>query len=141
VREAIHRWVRPPWVISDRDPVFTSRRFTRLLRRHAVRRRFGAIGSKATLARIERFWRTLKDGYVGGLFLYRPLRTIDRDLDRYATWFNRERPHEGLRGRTPDGVHYSRKQEQPRLIHRARLDVRFLRGDRNLPMVRLRRAA
>jgi transposase InsO family protein len=60
VLETIHRWGRPTWIISDRDPAFKSRRFTRLLRRRGVRRRFGAVGRKATPARIERFWRTLK---------------------------------------------------------------------------------
>jgi putative transposase len=141
VREAIHRWGRPTWVIADRDIAFTSGRFTRLLRRHGIRRRFGAIGRKTTPARIERFWRTLKAEYAWGLFLYRPLKTIDRDLSRYAEWFNRERPHEGLRLRTPDDAYFERKLLPARRMERGELTVRFLQGDRRLPILRIERVA
>ena len=77
--------------------------------------------------------------YAGGLFFYRPLRTIDRDLSRYAEWFNRERPHEGLGLRTPDEFHFARKPRPTRLLERGVLDMRFLAGDRRLPILRLRR--
>jgi len=99
------------------------------------------IGRKTTPARIERFWRTLKAEYTWGLFVYRPLKTIDRDLSRYAEWFNRERPHQGIRGGTPDEVFLGRKRKKPRPIFRARLEVRFLHNDRRLPILRLRSAA
>ncbi len=141
VREAIHRWGRPTWLISDRDVAFTAGAFTRLLRRRSIRRQFGAIGKKAAPARIERFWQTLKAEYAGGIFLYRPLRTIDRDLARYATWFNRERPHQGIGLRAPDEIFLGRKRKKPRLITRARLEVCFLHNDRRLPVLRLRSAA
>jgi putative transposase len=141
MREAIYRRGESTWVISDRDPAFTSGVFTRLLHRHGLRRRFGAIGRKATPARIERFWRTLKEEYAGDLFLYRPLKKLDRDLARYARWYNRERPHEGLRLRTPDDAYFERKLPPARRMERGELTVRFHAGDRRLPVLRLRRVA
>ncbi|MCK6459682.1 MAG: transposase [Planctomycetes bacterium] len=77
------------------------------------------------MALIERFWRSMKDEYARGLFLYRPLRPIERDLLSFVSWFNRERPHQGLAHRTPDEVYRGRS----------------VAGDRRLPILRLRRAA
>ncbi len=53
------------------------------------------------LARLDRFWKTLKAEYARGLFLYRPLRALERDLRRYVRWYNTERPSWPLGGRAP----------------------------------------
>jgi putative transposase len=143
LREAIARHGLPVWVVTDHGTQFTSAAFTRALRRRGIRRRFGAVGTAGSpsLARIDRFWRTLKEEYAGGLFLYRQIRTIERDLTLFVSWFNGERPHAGLALRTPDEVHFGRRRRRPRALTRGVLAVRFMAGDRRLPVLRLRHAA
>lgn len=72
---------------------------------------------------------------------YRPLRRIEADLEKYAEWFNAERPHQGLGNRTPDDVHERRRRRPRRCPARATLRVRYLGNDRALPVLLLRRAA
>lgn len=141
LREPVHVAGVPGWVVTDRGRQFTSHAFARALRRRGIRRRFGAIGRSGSIALIERFWRTMKDEYARGLFLYRPLRSIEADLARYAEWFNAERPHQGLWNLTPEEMHDGRHRRTGRPPARATLRVRYLGDDRALPVLRLRHAA
>jgi putative transposase len=142
LREAIAEAGPPAWVVTDRGRQFTSRAFTRALLRRGIRRRFGAIGRSGSIALIERFWRSMKQEYARGIFLYQPLRSIEADLENYAEWFNTERPHQGLGDRTPEEVHEGqRRPPLQRAPGRATICVRHLGNDRALPILRLRRAA
>ena len=141
LRRAIARHGVPTWLVSDRDRAFRNRRVNGFLRRHAIGRRYGAVGRKGSIALIERFWRSLKTEYVNGLFLYRSQVAIETRLRRYARWYNRERPHWGLANRTPDEVHRRQPARVPRGLTAGRLCLRFLDGDRRLPILRLARAA
>jgi transposase InsO family protein len=128
--------------ITDHGTQFTSAAFTRALVRRGIRRRYGAVGKTgSSLARIDRFWRSMKEEYARGLFLYRPLRVIERQLRSFALWYNTERPHTSLAFRTPDEVHGDRRPRPPRSLTRGVLAVRFIAGDHRLPILRLRRAA
>jgi transposase InsO family protein len=143
LREAVVRPGPSDWVVTDHGRQFTSAAFTRALTRRGIRLRFGAVartGSRS-LARVDRFWRSMKTEYARGLFLYRSIRTIERDLTSFVSWFNAERPHVGLALRTPDDVHLGRRRRQPRALTRGVLAVRFLGGDHRLPVLRLRDAA
>ena len=143
LREAAHRHGAPAHLATDHGRQFTSAAFKRALTRRAIRRRYGAVartGSRS-LARIDRFWRSMKSEYAHGLFLYRPVRTIERDLLSFVSWFNRERPHQALGHGAPDEVHRGRRCRRPQLMTRGVLAVRFIAGDRRLPVLRLRRAA
>ncbi|MGQ0614563.1 MAG: DDE-type integrase/transposase/recombinase [Planctomycetaceae bacterium] len=131
----------PTRMISDHGRQFTSRSFTRALQRRSIRRRIGAVARTGSISLIERFSRSCKSEYVRGLFLYAPLRTIERKLVGYIDWFNRERPHQGLELRTPDEVYFQRRRRPRRTPSRATLAVRFLHGDRELPVVRVRHVA
>jgi transposase InsO family protein len=112
-----------------------------LSRRRGIRRRYGAVGRKGSIAIIERFWRSLKQEYVTGLFLYRPKAAIARRLRRYARWFNQERPHQGRGNRTPDEVYRGRPPRPACGLTGGVLHVRFLDGDHRLPILRLANAA
>lgn len=140
LREAVRRAGTPGWVVTDRGRQFTSRAFTRALRGRGIRRRFGAVGQSGSIALLDRFWRSIKREYARGLFLYQPPRSIERDLARYAEWFNTERPHQGLGNRTPDEIHEGGRRRPPRPPVRAALRVRYLGDDRALPILRLRAA-
>jgi integrase len=93
LREAVRGHGAPSHLITDHGRQFTSRAFARAVARRGIRHRYGAVartGSRG-LARIDRFWRTLKDECARGLFLYRPLRSIERDHTSFVSWFNAER--------------------------------------------------
>jgi putative transposase len=141
LRRALARHGAPTWLVSDKDRALRNKLVNGVLRRHGIRRRYGAVGRKGSIAVIERFWRSLKQEYVNGLFLYRPKAAIETRLWRYAHWYNEARPHQGLRQRTPDEVYRGRSSTAPRDVSRGVLRVRFLGGDRRLPILRLADAA
>jgi putative transposase len=130
----------PTCVITDRGRQFTSKAFGRALKRRGIRRRFGRVGSSLSISRIDRFWRSMKCEYARSLVLYRPLKTIDRLLRGYATWFNAHRPHQGLGGRTPDEAHFGKSTRAKHVALRAAVEVTHMDSDRQLPVLRLRRA-
>jgi putative transposase len=132
---------RPRWLITDRGVQFASRKFSRLLARLRIRRRFGAIGRHGSIALIERFWRSAKEERLRGLFLWMPIRSIETRVRRWVQWYNAERPHEGIGLRTPDEVHFDRSRRPTRRIEAAVLAVRLLDGDRRMPVLRLRPSA
>ena len=90
---------------------------------------------------IERTWLSLKTEYVRHLFLHRSIRALEVRLRRWQRWFNSFRAHQGLEQRTPDDVYRGRRPRKARDVTAGALHVRFLDGDRRLPILRLRRAA
>lgn len=143
LREAVRGHGAPRHLVTDHGTQFTSAAFTRALASRGIRRRFGAVARRGSrsLAVIDRFWRSLKSEYARGLFLYRPLRSIERDLLRFVSWSNRERPHQALGQRTPEEVHAGRARRPQRTATRSVLAVRFIGADHRLPVLCLRRAA
>jgi hypothetical protein len=75
------------------------------------------------------------------MVLYRPLHAIDDRMRSYVGWFNVHRPHQGLAQRTPDEVHLGRDTRAKAVPLRAALAVSHVDGERDLPMLTLRRAA
>jgi len=141
LRRAMRQNDIPRWLVSDKDPVLRARTVQRLLTQHGILRRYGAVGKSGSISLIERFWRSMKEEYVRPLFLYRSPTTIDGRLDRYRTWFNQERAHQGQRQRIPDDVYFARPEKPTRDLAGGMLHVRFHDGDRRLPVLRLRDAA
>jgi transposase InsO family protein len=140
LRVAIADQGRPTWVVTDKGTQFTSGRFGRMLRRRGLGRRFARVGN-GNLARIDHWWRAMKSEFGRGLFLWLPLRTIERKLRAYAHWHNVARPHGAHGGRAPDDLHFGRATPSHRRLEAARLEVRLLEGERSLPLFRLRPAA
>ncbi|HLF92083.1 MAG TPA: DDE-type integrase/transposase/recombinase [Planctomycetota bacterium] len=131
---------KPRWVVSDHGIQFVSRRFTRLLTRQKIRRRFGAVGTPGAPA-LDRWFRTLKEEFGRGLLPFRSLPGIARDLSRYVAWYNSKRPHYSLGYRTPDEVFRGQAGRTVRRIDSGVLEVRLFHGDPRLPVFRLRSAA
>jgi transposase InsO family protein len=79
------------------------------------------IGSPETNGFCERFHRTVKEEFYAVAFrktFYESLEQLQRDLDAYLAFYNRERAHQGYRtqGRTPfqtwsEGVLQMRREE------------------------------
>jgi transposase InsO family protein len=144
LRRAIDVAGRPRYLVCDHGRQFTARAFGAFLARHKIRRRFGAVGRPQAVARIDRFFRSLKDEIAGELFALKPLTRINRELADYATWFNAYRVHEGLDGRTPAAIFAGRAprpQLRPKAGERFALCRRNLAGNVALPVFSLRRVA
>ena len=86
-----------------------------------IRHRRTDIGSPETNGFCERFHRTVKEEFYAVAFrknFYESLEQLQRDLDQFLAFYNRERAHQGYRtqGRTPfqtwsEGVEQMRREE------------------------------
>ena len=91
----------PKYLITDLGGEFRGRIFAKAVGRLGIRQRFASALNIHATARLERFWRTLKD--AASLRLQRPLtihdleRTLEVALAHYVLF----RPHQGLHGATP----------------------------------------
>jgi putative transposase len=142
VRDAVRdHGAAPTWVITDQGSQLTSAEFTRALRTRRIRRRFGAVGESGSISLIERWWKSFKVEFANGLILYRPLPAIEARMRAYVRWFNTERPHQGLDERTPDEVHLGHDTRAKVVPLLAALAVHHVDGERDLPVLTLRRAA
>lgn len=168
LRNAINRCGQAPrHLISDQGSQFVSSHTRRWCKRRGIRQRFGAVGKQGSIAAVERFIRTLKDGCIRLLPVV-PLwrRVLLQELHSFQSWYNTHRPHTTLNGATPDEVYFKRRPacRQPRFEPRPNwprpspcagpqvlvkgqpgapieLEVKFSGGRRHLPRVTITRAA
>jgi transposase InsO family protein len=156
VRRAIRRaGVRPKHLLTDKGEQFRDGEYKAWCRRTGIDRRHGSLGQFGSIPFIERVIETIKAEctrrigipYAGG--------AAREELRLYRSWYNSYRPHERLRGATPDevyaglGAQWKRPRFEPRPgWNRSSgrgdaftLHVRFLAGRRYLPIVSLRRVA
>ena len=73
-------------------------------------------------------------------------RTVARKVSCYADWFNLNRPHQGLRGRTPHEVSAKTRRPQPLTIGKrdvVKVSRHDLHDDPKLPVytIRVRKSA
>ena len=83
----------------------------------------------------------MKEEFAHGLFLFRPIVRLERQLRSYVRWHAVARPHEGLGLRVPADVHAGTRKRRLRRLERAVLEVMLLDGDTRLPLFRLRASA
>jgi transposase InsO family protein len=91
----------PKYLITDQGGEFTGSVFAKTVARLGVVQRFGSTQNIFATARIERFWRTLKQ--ASSLRLHPPLTIgdLERRLELALTHYLCFRPHQGLLGATP----------------------------------------
>jgi len=157
----------PRHLVCDKGPQFWNDGFKAWCRRRGVHPCFGAIGQHGSIAAIERFIRTMKELVRLQLPLV-PLHRepFRRELALVLGWYNGHRPHMSLDGRTPEEVYSRRRpanraprfEPRPRWPHgspcaqpwalvkgkagtNVELDVLFDGGRKDLPIVRVKRAA
>jgi transposase InsO family protein len=156
----------PRYLITDKGRQFwPSRDYKRWCRRHGITARFGAIGKHGSIALVERAIRSLKETLRNWSVPFRR-DAVRRMLLLLVGWYNEHRPHTPLGGTTPNEVYFVRypANRRPRIEPRpawprgspcaqphalvagkpgARFDVEVERidGRRELPIIRLRRAA
>jgi putative transposase len=159
--------VAPKYLITDSGAQFTCGKFKTWCKGHGIGHRKGAIGKSGSIAVIERFIRTLKSECTRLLSVVSYVRrAFQRELSLFIEWYNEHRPHDTLKGATPNEVYFKRRQAnqaprfEPRSAYprgspcakpqtlvkgqpgvRLHLDIAFVSGRSHLPRVTLRRAA
>ena len=147
----------PKYVVTDKGKQFWCCSFKSWCKRRGIRPRYGAIGQPASIAIVERFIRSMKQECTRCLLVPVSLAAMRREISLYATWFNTERPHMTLAGKTPREVYAGRKvrrqrfEPRPKWPHgprrrkadgdKFRLAVSYIASRKHLPIIELRRAA
>jgi len=92
----------PRYVITDLGGEFTGKGFARAVKRLGAVQRFASADTLYATARLERFWRTLKQAArLRLLGLPLTVEDLERRLERALAYYLVFRPHEGLGGAVP----------------------------------------
>jgi len=157
---------KPNYLISDKDSIFWCEEFKRCCRVNDIHTRYGAAGQHGSIAVVERFIRTLKDEGTRRILIPQRQTDFSWEINSFFVWYNENRPHTTLDGRTPNEVYFQLRpaHRRPRIEPRKNwprrspcagtcalvagqpgdrftLQVDFHDGQRHLPIVSLRRAA
>ena len=103
--DALARFGKPGIFNTDQGSQFTSDEFTQLLRDHGVEISMDGRGRCHDNIFVERLWWTVKHEWV---YLRPAANGIEqkRSLTEFFGWYNRRRPHQALRWRTPDEAYF-----------------------------------
>jgi transposase InsO family protein len=99
---AARAFAQPRYVITDLGGEFTGRAFARAIAQVSAVQRFASSDSILATARLERFWRTLKEAaHLYRLQLPLTAHDLEHRLELALLYYVAFRPHEGLDGATP----------------------------------------
>jgi transposase InsO family protein len=102
LRRAAKAFANPKYVITDLGGEFKAKVFAKAVRRVGATQRFAAADSIKATARLERFWRTLKEtARLRGILLPLTAEDLEQRLQAALVFYLCFRPHEGLGGATP----------------------------------------
>lgn len=104
LEEALCRYGRPGIFNTDQGSQFTSPRFTEVLREAGIRISMDGRGRWMDNIFIERLWRSLKYECIY-LHAFETGSEARAGIGRWMRYYNAERPHSSLGGRTPDEAH------------------------------------
>jgi putative transposase len=104
VQEALARYGTPTIFNTDQGCQFTSQEFTGLLNDHGIQISMDGIGCWRDNVFVERLWRSVKYEEVY-LHAYETVGAAQQGVERYLMFYNRQRPHRALDGKTPDQVY------------------------------------
>jgi putative transposase len=105
LERALRLYSNPEIFNTDQGSQYTGTAFTRVLKDHGIRISMDGKGRAMDNIMVERLWRTLKyeDIYI------RDYETVDKlikGLRNYFWFYNNERPHQSLGGKTPAEVYW-----------------------------------
>jgi transposase InsO family protein len=98
-----------PRLLSDNGPCFISRELREYLSEREMQHTRGKPYHPMTQGKIERYHRTMKN--VVKLQNYYLPWELEREIDRFVGYYNRERVHESLDNLTPEDVYRGRGRE------------------------------
>ena len=121
---AMREYGVPAQVLTDNGKVFTGRfaqppvevLFDRICRENGVDHILTAPRTPTTTGKIERFHRTLRTEF-NTRQVFRTLKTAQEALDEWVTYYNTQRPHQGLADATPES-RFRKSQDSPRKLAR-----------------------
>jgi putative transposase len=101
--EAFARFGKPEIVNTDQGSQFTAQEFVDLVIGHGVKLSMDGRGAWRDNVFVERIWRTVKYERVY-LRAYETVREAKEDISQYIDWYNQDRGHSSLQGKTPEQV-------------------------------------
>jgi putative transposase len=111
LEEAIARYGRPDIFNTDQGSQFTSFAFTNTLKEAGIRISMDGRGRWMDNVFIERLWRSLKYECVF-LNAFETGSEARSGIGRWIGYYNTDRPHSALAGRTPDEVYATQATEE-----------------------------
>ena len=118
VHKAAESWGYPASFLSDNGLIFTTERHHQVA--GATEQAFFALGIKAkharpyhpqTCGKVERFHQTMKK-FLAAQDSTSP-KQLQRQLDRFVSYYNNERPHRGIGRKTPAAVYAAKEKAMP----------------------------
>ncbi|MBZ5875249.1 IS3 family transposase [Chromohalobacter salexigens] len=106
LEEALSRHGPPEIFNTDQGCQFTSQAFTDVLEAHGVTISMDGKGCYRDNIFVERLWRSVKYECVY-LKAFKDGAQLKEELGHYFTWYNQERPHQGLDDATPDELYFA----------------------------------
>ena len=104
VQEAVTNYGAPTIFNTDQGYQFTSLEFTGILKEPGIQISMDGTGCWRDNVFVERLWKSIKYEEVY-LHAYETVGAAQQGLERYLTFYNRQRPHRALDGKTPDQVY------------------------------------
>jgi transposase InsO family protein len=101
--------VRFKEILSDNGKEFSGKRatdtmpghpFERLLTEMQIKHRYTRPYRPQTNGKVERLWRTIEEDLIEGTH-FESLEQLKNDLQDYLLYYNYERPHQGINGKSP----------------------------------------
>lgn len=111
LQEALARFGHPEIFNSDQGSQFTSSAFTGVLQQAGVRISMDGRGRWMDNVFIERLWRSLKYECIY-LHAFETGSELRAGLFRWIGYYNAQRPHSSLAGRTPDEAYEAGRMER-----------------------------
>lgn len=117
----IERYGPPMSTLTDNGLVFTTRLarykgarggFEKVLQHHGIMQKNGRPGHPQTQGKIERFHQTLKR-FLAAKPRPTSVEELQQLLTIFQTWYNTERPHRALGGRTPEEAYTALPKATP----------------------------
>jgi putative transposase len=106
LEEAFENFGRPKIFNTDQGAQFTDGDFVAAIKARGVQISMDGKGAWRDNVFVERFWRSIKYEEVY-LRAYESMTDAKDFIGRYIAFYNQERPHSSLDGRTPDAVYFN----------------------------------
>ena len=106
--KAIKRYGRPEIFNTDQGSQFTSKDFTRILKKNKIKISMCSKGRATDNIYIERVWRTIKYEHIY-LHNYETLKELKKGVTDYFKFYNKKRFHQALFYIRPDEIYYGVK--------------------------------
>ena len=100
---------KPDIFNTDQGSQFTARTFTQILKDHQIKISMDGKGRAIDNVFIERLWRSVKYEHI---FLYQYKNGLElwQGLNQYFNFYNHQRPHQSLKGKTPAMVYFEQQK-------------------------------